>query len=78
MADDYVRMACRRGEDMKVRRVIPTSAAASASWWSAAGFSGLTEAREASKAGYEVMLVEKTEALGDLVAMRFETHSLSL
>jgi quinone-modifying oxidoreductase subunit QmoB len=38
------------------------------------GISGLTAASEASRAGYEVVLVKKTGALGDLAAMRLEPH----
>jgi quinone-modifying oxidoreductase, subunit QmoB len=68
MADDYVRMACAEAKKMKVpaghaetgknKRVLVVGG----------GISGLTAAREASKAGYEALIVEKTGALGGWAA----------
>ncbi len=68
MADDYVRMACAEVKKMKVpagnadvghdRRILVVGG----------GVSGMTAALEASRAGYEVVLVEKSAKLGGAMA----------
>ncbi len=64
MADDYVRMACAEVKKMKVPAGNPETGKNKRILVVGGGISGLTAAREASKAGYDVLLVEKTGALG--------------
>ncbi len=68
MADDYVRMAC-----FELKRMVPPHASGEAERNThllvvGGGISGMTAAIEASKAGYQVTIVEKTGALGGTLA----------
>ena len=73
MADDYVRMGCAEVKKMTAacrqsqqrlpeRRILVVGG----------GISGMTAALEASKAGYKVVLVEKTGALGGWAAKLYK------
>jgi quinone-modifying oxidoreductase subunit QmoB len=64
MADDYVRMACAEVKKMKVPAGNPDTGKNTRILVVGGGISGLTAAREAAKAGYDVVLVEKTGTLG--------------
>ncbi|MCC6608335.1 MAG: hydrogenase iron-sulfur subunit [Burkholderiales bacterium] len=64
MADDYVRMACAEVKKMKVPAGNPDAAHNTRLLVVGGGISGMTAALEASKAGYRVMIVEKTGTLG--------------
>ena len=69
MADDYVRMACAETKKMQVPEVNPNRGGNKRILVAGGGISGLTAAIEAARTGYEVVLVEKTGALGGHAAM---------
>ena len=64
MADDYVRMACEEVKRMKLPAGNPQTGQNKRLLVVGGGISGMTAALEASKAGYSVVIVEKTGALG--------------
>ena len=64
MADDYVRMACAETKKMQIPEVNPNRGGNKRILVVGGGISGLTAATEAAKTGYDVVLVEKTGALG--------------
>lgn len=64
MADDYVRMACAEVKRMKLPAGNPETGHSKRLLVVGGGVSGMTAALEASKAGYQVILVEKTGSLG--------------
>lgn len=64
MADDYVRMACAEAKFMQQPDANPERGANKRILVVGGGFSGTTAALESAKAGYEVLLVEKTAQLG--------------
>ncbi|MEO1766108.1 FAD-dependent oxidoreductase [Thiobacter aerophilum] len=68
MADDYVRMACAEVKKMVQPAGNPAAARNDTVLVVGGGVSGMTAALEASKAGYRVVLVEKTGALGGMAA----------
>jgi len=64
MADDYVRMACAEVKRMKLPAGNPETGHNKRLLVVGGGISGMTAALEASRAGYQVVLVEKTGSLG--------------
>lgn len=68
MADDYVRMGCAELKKMKVPLGNPDRGANKRILVVGAGMSGLTAAIEAAETGYDVLLVEKENALGGWAA----------
>jgi len=68
MADDYVRMACAETKKLQVPTANPNRGSNKRILVVGGGISGLTAATEASKTGYDVLLVEKTGALGGWAA----------
>ncbi|HRP97622.1 MAG TPA: hydrogenase iron-sulfur subunit [Rhodocyclaceae bacterium] len=64
MAEDYVRMGCAEVRKMSVPAGNPNPAGSRRILVVGGGVSGMTAALEAAEAGYEVVLVEKTGALG--------------
>ena len=68
MAEDYVRMACAEVKAMTVPGGNPNTGTVKTLLVVGGGMSGMTSALEASKAGYKVVLVEKTGALGGWAA----------
>ena len=68
MADDYVRMGCAEVKKMKVPAGNPDAATNKRILVVGGGMSGLTAALEAAETGYEVVVVEKTGALGGWAA----------
>jgi quinone-modifying oxidoreductase subunit QmoB len=68
MAADYIRMGCAEVKKMEVPQVNPSHGNNRRLLVVGGGISGMTAALEASKAGYEVLLVEKTGALGGWAA----------
>jgi quinone-modifying oxidoreductase subunit QmoB len=68
MAADYVRMGCAEVKKMEVPHVNPSHGHNKRILVVGGGISGMTAAIEASKTGYEVLLVEKTGALGGVAA----------
>ena len=68
MAEDYVRMACAEVKAMTVPGGNPNTGSVKTLLVVGGGMSGMTSALEASKAGYKVVLVEKTGALGGWAA----------
>lgn len=64
MAEDYVRMMCAEVKAMKVPEGNQKTGSIKTILVVGGGLSGMTSALEASKAGYKVVLVEKTGALG--------------
>ena len=68
MANDYVRMACAESAKMQVPQVNPSHGNNKRILVVGGGISGMTAALEASKTGYEVLLVEKTGSLGGWAA----------
>ncbi len=64
MADDYLRMACAEIQYMKQPEANQNAGANKHILVVGGGVSGMTAAIEASKAGYGVLLVEKTGQLG--------------
>jgi len=68
MAEDYVRMACAEVKAMQAPKGNPNTGVSKTLLVVGGGVSGMTSALEASKAGYKVVLVEKTGALGGWAA----------
>jgi quinone-modifying oxidoreductase subunit QmoB len=68
MAEDYVRMACAEVKAMTVPGGNQNTGTSKTLLVVGGGMSGMTSALEASKAGYKVVLVEKTGALGGWAA----------
>jgi quinone-modifying oxidoreductase subunit QmoB len=68
MAEDYIRMACAEAKRMILPEGNPEAATNKRVLIVGGGVSGMTAALEASKAGYGVVLVEKTGALGGWAA----------
>ena len=68
MADDYLRMGCGELKKMLVMAGSPVTAHAKRLLVVGAGVSGLTAALEASRTGYQVVLVEKSAKLGGWTA----------
>ena len=68
MAADYVRMACAESAKMQVPSANPDRGANKRILVVGGGVSGMTAALEASKTGYEVLLVEKSGTLGGWAA----------
>ncbi len=68
MAADYVRMGCAEVTKMQAPQTNPSHGNNKRILIVGGGISGMTSAIEAAKAGYEVLLVEKTGALGGWVA----------
>jgi quinone-modifying oxidoreductase subunit QmoB len=64
MADDYVRMGCAELKRLKVPAGNPSRADSRRVLVVGGGVSGMTAALEAAEAGYDVLLVERTAALG--------------
>ncbi|MDW8323517.1 MAG: hydrogenase iron-sulfur subunit [Burkholderiales bacterium] len=68
MAEDYVRMACAEVKAMTQPAGNPNTGMNKTLLVVGGGISGMTAALEASKAGYKVVLVEKTGSLGGWAA----------
>ena len=68
MANDYVRMACAESAKMQVPQANPGHGNNKRILVVGGGISGMTAALEASKTGYDVLLVEKTGSLGGMAA----------
>jgi len=68
MADDYVRMACAEVKKMKAPAGNQETGKNKRILVVGGGISGLTAALEASKTGYEAVIVEKSAALGGWAA----------
>jgi len=68
MADDYVRMACAEVKKLVQPGGNPAAARNTTVLVVGGGISGMTAALEASKAGYQAIIVEKTGALGGMAA----------
>jgi quinone-modifying oxidoreductase subunit QmoB len=68
MAMDYVRMACAEVKKMQVPQANPSHGSNKRILVVGGGISGLTAALEASKTGYDVLLVEKSGSLGGWAA----------
>ncbi len=68
MAEDYVRMACAEVKAMTQPAGNPNTGTNKTLLVVGGGISGMTAALEASKAGYKVVLVEKTGQLGGWAA----------
>jgi len=68
MAADYVRMGCAEVKKMEVPQANPSHGNNKRILVVGGGISGMTAAIEASKTGYDVLLVEKTGALGGWAA----------
>ncbi len=68
MAEDYVRMACAEVKAMKVPEGNPNTGTSKTLLVVGGGMSGMTAALESAKAGYKVVLIEKTGALGGMAA----------
>ena len=68
MADDYVRMGCGEVKRMKLPAGNPDTGHSKRLLVVGGGISGLTAALEASKTGYQVVLVEKSGKLGGWTA----------
>jgi quinone-modifying oxidoreductase, subunit QmoB len=72
MADDYVRMGCAEVAKMKRPESNPNAGTNKRILVVGGGISGMTAAIEASNTGYEVLLVEKTGALGGMAAKLYK------
>ncbi len=72
MAEDYVRMACGEVKAMTVPSGNPNVGGSKTLLVVGGGISGMTSALEAAKAGYKVVLVEKTGALGGWAAQNYK------
>jgi len=72
MAEDYVRMACAEVKAMTVPSGNPNVGGSKTLLVVGGGVSGMTSALEAAKAGYKVVLVEKTGALGGWAAQNYK------
>jgi quinone-modifying oxidoreductase subunit QmoB len=68
MAADYVRMGCAESLKMQIPRTNPNVGHNKRILVVGGGISGMTAAIEASKTGYDVLLVEKTGSLGGWAA----------
>jgi quinone-modifying oxidoreductase subunit QmoB len=68
MAEDYVRMMCAEVKAMQVPPGNQKTGTIKTILVVGGGISGMTSALEASKAGYKVVLLEKTAALGGWAA----------
>jgi quinone-modifying oxidoreductase subunit QmoB len=68
MAADYVRMGCAESIKMQIPRTNPNVGHNKRILVVGGGISGMTAAIEASKTGYDVLLVEKTGSLGGWAA----------
>ncbi len=68
MAADYVRMACAESARMQVPQANPNHGSNKRILVVGGGIAGMTAALEASKTGYDVLLVEKTGSLGGWAA----------
>ena len=68
MAEDYVRMACAEVKAMTVPQGNQNTGTTKTLLVVGGGVSGMTSALEASKAGYKVILVEKSGSLGGWAA----------
>ncbi len=68
MAADYIRMACAESAKMHVAEANPNHGNNKRILVVGGGISGMTAALEASKTGYDVLLVEKTGTLGGWAA----------
>ena len=68
MADDYVRMACAELGAIKIPETNPNHGSNKRILVVGGGISGMTAALEAARAGYEVLIVEKSGALGGWTA----------
>ncbi len=72
MADDYVRMACAEAGSLSKPRTNPDHGSNKRILVVGGGVSGLTSAIECANTGYEVLLVEKTGALGGWAAKLYK------
>jgi len=72
MAADYVRMACAEIKFMSIPEENPEHGTNKRLLVVGGGISGMTSAIEAARAGYEVILVEKTGALGGMAAQLYK------
>ncbi|MEW5893279.1 MAG: FAD-dependent oxidoreductase [Pseudomonadota bacterium] len=72
MAEDYVRMACAEVKAMTVPSGNPNTGGVKTLMVVGGGISGMTAALEASRAGYKVVLVEKSGALGGWAAKLYK------
>jgi quinone-modifying oxidoreductase subunit QmoB len=68
MAEDYIRMGCAEVKKMTLPQGNPAAVTERSVLVVGGGVSGMTAALEASKAGYKVVLVEKSGALGGWAA----------
>ncbi len=68
MAADYIRMACAEAKKVKVPEVSPERGGNKRILVVGGGMSGMTAALEASKAGYQAVIVEKSGELGGWAA----------
>lgn len=68
MAEDYIRMGCAEAKKMTLPQGNPAAVTERSVLVVGGGVSGMTAALEASKAGYKVVLVEKSGALGGWAA----------
>ncbi|MFA5083416.1 MAG: FAD-dependent oxidoreductase, partial [Hydrogenophilaceae bacterium] len=68
MAEDYVRMACAEVKAMKVPEGNQNTGTTKTLLVVGGGMSGMTAALESAKAGYKVVLLEKSGALGGMAA----------
>ncbi len=72
MAEDYVRMACAEVKKAQLPHANPQAALCRRVLVVGGGFTGLTAALEAAQTGYEVVLVEKSAALGGKAAQEWK------
>ncbi|MBE9515876.1 MAG: hydrogenase iron-sulfur subunit [Proteobacteria bacterium] len=68
MADDYVRMGCAEANMMSIPEANADHGTNKRILVVGGGVSGMTAALESAKAGYDVLLVEKTGELGGMMA----------
>jgi quinone-modifying oxidoreductase subunit QmoB len=68
MAEDYVRMGCVRAQKAKKSEPVIMEEVTRVILVVGGGVAGMSAALEAAAAGYDVTLVEKTDALGGLMA----------
>ena len=72
MADDYVRMACAEAKAMNIPAPSEEQGLTRRIMVVGGGISGMTAALEAANTGFEVELVEKSDALGGHVAQFYK------
>ena len=72
MAADYIRMGCAEAKKMVPAVATSLTGHNKRILVVGGGISGMTSALETAKAGYEVLLVEKTAALGGMTAQFFK------